>query len=167
MKPKPADLSAVYARVPRARAARLRIGVIAARYNRSLCDVLLESARATLAQLGARKVVVRRVPGAYEIPVLAARMARSGNYDALIALGVVLQGNTSHAEHLAAADAVNLQRLAVETEVPVIHQILTPRTEGDARARVRLRGEEAARAAVEMAEVMRDAKRAGKVRRRS
>ncbi|NUN92960.1 MAG: 6,7-dimethyl-8-ribityllumazine synthase [Verrucomicrobiae bacterium] len=163
---KPTDLSTIFASVPRARAACFRIGVIAARYNRSLCDALLESALATLAKLGARKVVVCRVPGAYEIPVLAARMARSGNYDVLVALGVVLQGGTSHAEHLAAADAVNLQRLAVETEVPVIHQVLTPRTEGDARARVRLRGEEAARAAVEMAATMGTAGRARKGERR-
>lgn len=159
MKPKAVELASIFAPVPRAVAARVRIGVIAARYNRALVDALLRSALQTLAALGARRVEVFRVPGSYEIPVLASRLARSGRFDALIALGVVLQGGTSHAEHIATADAVNLQRIAVETGVPVIHQVLTPRTERDARARVRLRGEEAARAALEMAQTMCHAKR--------
>jgi 6,7-dimethyl-8-ribityllumazine synthase len=159
MKPKRVQLSRIFASVPRARAARLRIGVIAARYNRDLCDALLASTLETLGALGAKRVEVRRVPGSYEIPVLAMALARSGRFDAVVALGVVLQGGTSHAEHIASADAVNLQRIAVETGVPVVHQVLTPRTERDARARVRLRGEEAARAAVEMAATMKNAKR--------
>ncbi|MFZ4694081.1 MAG: 6,7-dimethyl-8-ribityllumazine synthase [Verrucomicrobiia bacterium] len=158
MKPKPIELEKIFAAVPRARVAKLRIGVVAARYNRALADALLTSTLRTLAGLGARRVEIFRVPGSYEIPILASRLARSGRFDALVALGVVLQGGTSHAEHIAAADAVNLQRIAIETGVPVIHQILTPRTERDARARVRLRGEEAARAAVEMAQVMKNVK---------
>ncbi|MCC7517963.1 MAG: 6,7-dimethyl-8-ribityllumazine synthase [Verrucomicrobiae bacterium] len=159
MKPKPTDLTTVFASVSRTRVARLRIGVIAARYNRALADALLTNTLRTLARLGARRVEVRRVPGAYEIPVFAARMAQSKKFDALIALGIVLQGGTTHAEHIAAAAAVNLQRIAVETGVPVIHQVLTPRTARDARARVRLRGEEAAHAALEMGEAMNRVKR--------
>ena len=164
MKPKPIELERIFAAVPRARAAKIRIGVVAARYNRALADALLTSTLRILAGLGARKVEIFRVPGSYEIPVLAARLAQTGRFDALVALGVVLQGGTSHAEHIAAADAVNLQRIAVETGVPVIHQILTPRTERDARARVCLRGEEAARAAVEMAQTIKNVKRAMKNR---
>ena len=159
MKPKTVELGSIFAAVPRARAARFRIGVIAARYNRALAAALLESTLRTLARLGARQVEVFRVPGSYEIPVLASRLARSGRFDALVSLGIVLRGGTSHAEHIAAAGAVNLQRIAIETGVPVIHQVLTPRTERDARARVRLRGEEAARAAIEMAQVMKNVKR--------
>lgn len=158
MKPKTVEIESIFAAIPRSRAAKFRFGVIAARYNRTLADALLESTLRTFAGLGAREVEVFRVPGSYEIPVLASRLARSGRFDALVALGVVLQGGTSHAEHIAAADALNLQRIAVETGVPVIHQVLTPRTEREARARVRLRGEEAARAAIEMAETLRNVK---------
>ncbi|MBI4024992.1 MAG: 6,7-dimethyl-8-ribityllumazine synthase [Verrucomicrobia bacterium] len=133
----------------------LRIAIVAARFNASLTDALLGSALETLSQAGVTRINTVRVPGSYEIPVVVMRLARSRRYHAIIALGVILQGRTSHAEHIAVACAIHLQRIAIETGVPVIHQVLTPRNVRDARARVRLRGVEAAQAALEMSRLMR------------
>ena len=135
-------------------AGRLHIAVIAARYNASLVDALLRYTLEALSKNGVRSVKTVRVPGSYEIPVVAMRLAKSRRYHAIIALGVVLQGKTLHAEHIVEACSINLQRIAVETGVPVIHQILTPKSERDALARLHLRGMEAAKTAMEMAETM-------------
>lgn len=136
-------------------ARRLRVAIVAARYNPALADQLLEHARRGLAEGGVRQVFVQRVPGSYEIPGVAMRLARSKKFDAVIGLGVVLQGKTAHADHIALACAINLQQITLETGVPVIHQILTPSNTRDARARLALRGLEAARVAIEMAGLMR------------
>ncbi len=133
----------------------LRIGIVAARYNSELTDALLQHTLETLSRNGALSVKVFRVPGSYEITVVAMRLARSRKYHVLIALGVVLQGKTAHADHIAAASAINLQRIAMETGIPVIHQVLTPKTLRDAKERIQLRGSEAAQAAMEMALIMR------------
>ncbi len=137
---------------------RFRFGVVAARYNTALTDALLRSALEALSRAGATRIDTVRVPGSYEIPVVVARLAESGKYDAVLALGVVLQGKTLHAEHITLACAINLQRIAIKTGVPVIHQILTPRNAREAAARVRPRGLEAAQTAIEMAMTMRNVK---------
>lgn len=138
----------------RRKLARMRFAVVTARFNPDLTDVLLQATRAELARCGVRRVDSLRVPGSYEVPTLVGLLARRKKYQAIVALGVILQGATLHAEHIGLAAAINLQRIAVETSVPVIHQILTPRNVADARRRVRLRGTEAAHAAVEMALLM-------------
>jgi len=132
----------------------LRIAIVAARYNESLVDALLDCTRRSLAVSGVRHPLTVRVPGSYEIPCVVMRLARSRRFHALIALGMILQGKTSHADHIAMACAIHLQRIAVETGIPVIHQILTPRTLRDARARISPRGVEAAQAAIEMAAIV-------------
>ena len=137
---------------------RFRFAIVAARYNAGLTDALLRSALEALSRAGATRIDTVRVPGSYEVPVVVARLAGSGNYDAILSLGVVLQGKTLHAEHITLACAINLQRIAIETGVPVIHQILTPRNAREAAARVRLRGVEAAQTAIEMAITMRNVK---------
>ncbi len=137
---------------------RFRFAIVAARYNEGLADSLLRSALDALSRAGASRVATVRVPGSYEAPVVVARLAKSGKYDAILALGVVLRGRTAHAEHISAACAVNLQRIAIETGVPVIHQILTPRNARDAATRVHLRGKEAAQTAIEMAVTMQNVK---------
>ena len=146
------------ARKPALAPRALHVAVVAARYNSSLVDTLLRHALATLSQAGVRQIRVVRVPGSYEVPPVVMKLAGARRYHAVIALGVVLQGKTAHAEHITAACAVNLQRISIETGVPVIHQILTPRNLRDARARVRIRGVEAAQTALEMARVMVDLK---------
>jgi len=135
---------------------RFRFAIVAARYNTELVDQLLRSTLDALSQAGVKQVRVVRVPGSYEVPGVVSRLARSGKHDAILALGVVLQGRTAHAEHIGIACAINLQRITMETGVPVIHQILTPRNARDAAARVRLRGKEAAETAIEMAAVMKE-----------
>ncbi len=132
------------------------LAVVVACYNPELTGDLLRHTLLTLSDAGAHAPVVVRVPGSYEIPVAAMRLAGSHRFDAIIALGVVLQGKTAHADHIATACALHLQRIALETGVPVIHQILTPKNGRDARARLQLRGVEAARAGLEMAVVMKD-----------
>jgi len=136
----------------------LRLVVVAARYNPDLVDGLLRHTLGVLRQAGLRDVEAIRVPGSYEIPAVAMRLARSRKYHAIIALGVVLQGRTAHADHIATACAIHLQQIALETGVPVIHQVLSPRNRRDARVRLRLRGEEAAHSAIAMAELMRTLK---------
>lgn len=137
-----------------------RVAIVAARYNSILMEALLASTEKTLRQLGVTSRGVRaiRVPGSYEIPMIVARLARSHRYDAIIALGIVLRGKTAHAEHIGTACAIHLQAIAVETGVPVVYQILTPRHRRDARERIKIRGIEAAHTAVEMAKIVSQSK---------
>jgi 6,7-dimethyl-8-ribityllumazine synthase len=134
----------------------LRIAIVASCYNAELVDTLLRHTLATLSENGVRSMKIARVPGSYEIPVVAAKLARSKKYHAIITLGVVLQGKTSHAEHITLACTIHLQKIAIETGVPVVHQILSPRNLKDARARVRIRGIEAAQTAIQMAHVIKE-----------
>lgn len=138
----------------------LRIAIVASRYNAPFVDGMLESARETLRSAGAPEPEVVRVPGAWEIPVAAAALARRLTYtpDAVICLGLILQGETSHANHIGEAVSQGLMRLALKTGVPMIHEVLT--VTGAEQARVRCldpktnRGREAARTALEMAHLL-------------
>ena len=138
---------------PLSDARELRFGIVAARYNAELADALLANCVDALA--GAKAVRVARVPGSFEVTVAAGRLARSGNYDCVIALGVLLQGKTKHADHIGGAVATGLTQIGIETGVPVIFGIVT--AESLAQARVRCvgktynRGREAAATAIEMA----------------
>ena len=138
-------------------AAGLRFGIAAARYNPELADALVTTCLATLAAAGAdlRRTRVIRVPGTFEVTVAAARLAQAGRYDCVIGLGVVLQGETSHAEHIAGAVAQGLTTIAITTGVPTVFGIVTANTLRQARVRCLSRqynrGREAARTAIEMA----------------
>jgi 6,7-dimethyl-8-ribityllumazine synthase len=132
-----------------------RIAIVAARYNQVWVDRMLLVVKKTLARAGLKDPLTIRVPGSFEVPGVVARLARTKKYDAIIALGIILQGKTSHADHVAWASTVHLQQISVETGVPVIHQILTPQNKEDALKRLKLRGEEAALAALEMVCVVR------------
>lgn len=149
-------LKAMKARRVRSRGGRF--AVIASRYNPRYADALVRAARETLRAAGAAVQVVR-VPGAFEIPAVAARLARAvPRYDALICLGVVIRGETAHAELIGRAVTDALARLQVEHALPVIHEVLLLDNEAQARARClgRLnRGREAAETALAMAVVMR------------
>ncbi len=149
-------LQAMKARRVRARGGRF--AVIASRYNPRYADALVRAARETLRAAGAAVQVVR-VPGAFEIPAVAARLARTApRYDALICLGVVIRGETAHADLIGRAVTDALARLQVEHALPVIHEVLLLDNEAQARARClgRLnRGREAAETALAMAAVMR------------
>ena len=126
-----------------------RFGLVVSEYNREYTDALLTSAQAVL-QGYEQKVV--RVPGAYEIPLQVQRLARTKRYAAVIALGLIWQGRTMHAQEILRAVTDALMRISLETDVPVLHEVLTIKTEAEARARcmgTKLnRGREAAEAAL-------------------
>ncbi len=144
----------------KARAAGINIAIVASRYNASYVDGMLNAARRRLRAAGADVRVVR-VPGAYEIPVVAARLARAAAkpVSAVICLGVILRGETTHAQHIGEAVTMALSQIQVSYEVPVIHEVLLFENEQQARARClsrdHNRGAEAAETALAMARVMR------------
>jgi len=131
------------------RSSKFRFAVVASLFNREYTDALLDSARAAL---DGHELKVVRVPGAYEIPLQVQRLARTKRYAAVIALGVVWQGRTAHAQEILRAVTDALMRIGLETDVPVLHQVLAVTTGTEARARcmgTKLnRGREAAEAAL-------------------
>ena len=131
-----------------------RIGVVHSRFNEEICNALLETARAALAQDGAQAEFVA-VAGALEIPLALQWMAQSGRFDALAALGAVIRGDTYHFEVVANESARGLMEVALETGLPVANGILTADTEAQALAR-KDKGAEAVRVAIEMAQLRRD-----------
>lgn len=137
----------------------VRLAIVAARWNAEVTDALLAGAEAACRRLGAPKPVVSRVPGAYELPVVAAGWARSGKVDAVVCLGVVIRGETPHFDFVAGPVAHSLQTVAVETGIPVSFGVLTCETMQQAQeragGRVGNKGEEAVLAAVETVAVLR------------
>lgn len=127
----------------------MRLGIVASRFNDAISGELLARARAEAKQLGVA-VEERSVPGALEIPVALQWMAQRGRYDALVAVGCVIRGETYHFEVVANESARGLMDVSLEYGIPIGNGILT--TEDEAQARARLdKGAEAVRVAVEMA----------------
>ena len=138
----------------------LRIAIVASRFNDEIVEGLLGGALECLGRHGmSEEVPVYRVPGAFEIPVTAKKLADSGRYDVLIALGAVIRGDTPHFEYIAAQATNELSRVAVDSGVPVAFGVITCNTVEQARARSGAgsgnKGWEAALAAVEMANLFR------------
>jgi 6,7-dimethyl-8-ribityllumazine synthase len=138
-------------------AAGLRFGIAAASYNADLADALLANCLDTLAKAGAdvRDIKVLRVPGSFEVTAAAARLAKSGKADCVIGLGILLQGQTRHAQHIGDAVANGLTNIAIHMGVPTVFGIVTARNVTQARVRCigkkHNRGREAALTAIEMA----------------
>ena len=128
----------------------MRLGIVASRFNDELAAKLLGRAQAEAAKLGIKDVVVERVPGALEIPLTLQWMAQSGRFDALVAVGVVIRGETYHFEVVANESARGLMDVALDFGLPVANGILTTEDESQAKARLD-KGAEAVRVAVEMA----------------
>ncbi len=162
----------------RFRGAGGRFAIVASQYNGRYVDSMLRAAKAELEAAGAKAVQVVRVPGAYEIPVVAERLARAASLhsprtthdtsrithhasrpSAIICLGMILRGETVHAAHIGEAVSRALMEIQLRYEVPVIHEVLLLENEAQARARCldpkRNRGREAAQTALAMAQVMR------------
>lgn len=138
--------------------AGFRIGIVAARFNLSLVDGLLERAVARLGLAGVKRanIQVVRVPGSHEVPWAAQALARQKRFDCVIALGVLIAGDTNHHEMVGESVSHALQRVALETAVPVINGVLVVNTLAQAKARCigKIdRGAEFGAAALEMAEL--------------
>ena len=129
----------------------MRLGIVASRFNEAIASQLLERARREAERLGARTSVLS-VPGALEIPLALQWLAQSGRFDALVALGTVIRGETYHFEVVANESARGLMDVALEFGLPVANGILTTQDEAQAEARLD-KGAEAVRVAVEMAEL--------------
>lgn len=136
--------------------APFRLGVVAARFNTGLVDGLLDSLTAGLRAAGVKagRIELHRVPGSHEVPWAIGRLAARGGYDCLIALGVLIGGDTNHHELVGTSVSHALQRVAVDRGVPVINGVIVTDTLAQARARClgRInRGAEFAHAALAMA----------------
>jgi 6,7-dimethyl-8-ribityllumazine synthase len=140
-----------------ARASDGKFAIVASRYNAEYVDAMLRAARETLLAVGAHVRIVR-VPGAFEIPAVAARLAHQPRYSAIICFGVIFQGETSHAEHIGKGVTHALAKIQVEQKIPVIHAVFVFDKVKQAKARClgkkHNRGTEAAQTALEMARVM-------------
>ncbi len=131
----------------------LRVAVVAASWHTTVMDGLVGGAMGALADAGVEEPLLVRVPGTFELPVAALHLARAG-HDAVVALGVVIRGGTPHFEYVCSAATDGLNRVALDTGVPVGFGVLTSDTEEQALARAGLegsvedKGREAAEAAV-------------------
>jgi 6,7-dimethyl-8-ribityllumazine synthase len=148
-----------------------RFAIVASQYNPRYVQAMVNAARAELKRAGVKAVEVVRVPGAYEIPLVASRLARTHTQhatrgmlnatglSAIICLGVIIRGETAHAAHIGEAVSRALMDIQLRHEIPVVHEVLLLENEAQARARclgrTHNRGAEAAQTALRMAEVMR------------
>lgn len=133
----------------------LRIAIAASRYNETLVDALVRHACIVVADSGASEPFIERVPGAAELPFAAAALAKRGDFDAIICIGVVIAGDTDHHTIIGESTAAALLNLGIAQEVPVINGILVVHTLAQAEARAGEsinRGKEFAHAALEMAQ---------------
>ena len=140
-----------------------RFAIVASKYNSRYVDAMLRAAKSEILRAGG-EVQVIRVPGAYEIPVVAARLAHTSrrapraSLSAIICLGVILRGATTHAQHIGEAVSNALAQIQITHEIPIIHEVLLLENEQQAKERcssqTHNRGMEAAQTALEMARVM-------------
>ena len=140
-------------------AARRQFAIVASQFNAEYVQGLVDHTTSELRKLSPHSTVtIHQVPGAFEIPIVVRELAAQKKADAIIAAGVILQGKTSHAENLGRSVTDALQRIAVDYAVPVINVVLSLNNEEEARERCLEdkinRGTEAARAALEITNVM-------------
>jgi len=143
---------------PRVIGHKVRICIVASKYNEQFTDALLENAISELGELiPAARIDLIRVPGAFEIPVAVAKSMQRNDLNCIIALGLIIRGDTHHADLVASSVTQALQNLAVQHCLPVIHEVLLVEDEKQAHARCIAasmnRGREAARAAAGMIDV--------------
>ncbi len=136
----------------------LSIGIVRARFNDAITSKLAQACLSELERLDVDEADIRHVsvPGALEIPVALKAMADSGEFDALVALGCVIRGETYHFELVCNESAAGVTRVALDHQVPVANAILTVENEAQAWARAEDKGRDAARVAVEMANLLED-----------
>lgn len=130
----------------------LAIGVVMSRFNVDVCEGLLAACLERLESLGVDPAQVQlvRVPGALEIPLVLAHMAKSGRFDGLVALGAVIRGDTYHFEVVSNEMAAGISRVQLDHGVPIANAVLTTDTDEQAHVRMSVKGREAAEVVVEM-----------------
>jgi len=136
----------------------LRIGIVQSRFNNEVCEEMLGACRAQLLEQGVREddITLATVPGALEISLVLLHMAESEKFDALIALGAVIRGDTYHFEVVSNESARCVNEVQLACGVPVANAILTTDNDEQAIARMHTKGGEAALVAIEMANLLRD-----------
>ncbi len=135
---------------------KLSIGIVQARFNESVTDALAEACRQELVALGVeeKNITHVKVPGALEVPCALQALAETENFDALIALGCIIRGETYHFELVANESGSAVTRLALDYQLPIANAILTVENLVQAQARQEEKGRDAARVAVEMANLL-------------
>ena len=136
--------------------AGLKIGIVMSRFNKDICEGLLSSCETELGRLGVASddVLLVDVPGALEHPLVLQKMAQTGKYDALVAIGAVVRGETYHFEVVSNESSRGILDVQLETGVPIANAILTVETEEQGHERMAEKGRDAARVAVEMANLL-------------
>ena len=137
---------------------KLAIGIVQARFNEGVTDALFNACMSELLALGVeeKNVFYVKVPGALEVPVALQALAESNKYDALVALGCIIRGETYHFELVANESGSAVTRLGLDYQLPIANAILTTENMAQAVARQDEKGRDAARVAVEMANLLRD-----------
>ena len=143
----------------------IRVGVVCARFNDFIGSRLLAGCEDTLLRHGVREedIAVAWVPGAFEIPLIASKMAKSGKYDAVIALGAVIRGSTSHYDYVCSEVSKGVAQVALNSDIPVMFGVLTTDTIEQAVERAGTKagnkGSECAQGAIEMVNLIRELER--------
>ena len=134
----------------------LKIGIVMSRFNIDVCEGLLSACTASLLKQGVaeKDITLATVPGALEIPLVLRKMATSGRFDALIALGAVIRGETYHFELVSNESGAGVTRVTLDTGVPIANAILTTETDEQALVRMSDKGSEAALVAIEMVKLL-------------
>ena len=141
---------------PNLAGAGIRVGIVMARFNLNIGEGLLSACTDELLQLGVARSDIRivTVPGALEIPLVLQTMANSGKYDALVALGAVIRGETYHFELVSNEMGAGVTRIGLDTGLPIANGVLTTEDDDQAIARMREKGSDCARTVVEMSNLL-------------
>ena len=137
----------------------MKFGIVASRFNDFICGRLIDGAMDALTRAGAedKDIAIYKVPGAFELPLVAKKLAKSGNFDAIICLGAVIRGATPHLEYISAEVSKGIASVGLETEVPVAFGVLTTDTIEQAIERAGTKsgnkGADAAMSAIEMVDL--------------
>ena len=136
--------------------AGLRVGIVMSRFNIDICEGLLSACTTELVKLGVAKadIQVATVPGALEIPLTLQAMAQSGRFDALVALGAVVRGETYHFEIVSNESSRGITDVQLQTGIPIANGVLTTENDDQALVRMSVKGAEAGQAAIELANLL-------------
>ncbi len=134
----------------------LRIGIVQARFNQEVTNALSSACRQELLALGVAERDIHQVsvPGALEVPVALQALAETSKFDALIAIGCIIRGETYHFELVANESSAGVTRIALDFQIPIANAILTTENQSQAIARQSVKGSDAARVAIEMANLL-------------